>query len=131
MQMMFSFAEFELERIKEQWNDAITNAIVVRGIQPTVAPFGYRKDDRKRFVADAEEAPFVKDIFRRRLAGQTWASIARWLNDEGVKPRQSAQWNGNTVKQLTKREVYTGLASKGKHRNENAHEPWSARPSFS
>jgi site-specific DNA recombinase len=130
MRVMFSFAEFELDRIKEQWSDAVSDAVVSRGIQPTVAPFGYRKDETRRFVPDPDEAPFVREIFRRRIAGQTWASIARWLNDEDVKPRQSAQWTGSTVKQLTRREVYTGLASKGKHRNENAHEPLVSRADF-
>ncbi len=130
MRMMFSFAEFELDRIKEQWSDAVSNAVVSRGIQPTIAPFGYRKNDDRRFVVDPDEAPFVKEIFRRRIAGQTWASIARWLNDEGVKPRQSEQWTGATVKQLTMREVYTGVASKGKHRNENAHEAIVSKADF-
>jgi site-specific DNA recombinase len=130
MRMMFSFAEFELDRIREQWSDAVSDAVVSRGIQATVAPFGYRKDADRRFVPDPDEAPFVREIFRRRLAGQTWASIARWLNDEGVKPQRSLQWNGNTVKQLSQREVYTGVASKGKHRNENAHEPLVSKADF-
>jgi site-specific DNA recombinase len=130
MRMMFSFAEFELDRIKEQWSDAVSDAVVSRGIQPTIAPFGYRKDAERRFVPDPDEAAFVREIFRRRIAGQTWASIARWLNDEGVKPRQSAEWTGSTVKQLTRREVYTGVASKGRHRNENAHEPLVSRADF-
>ncbi len=130
MRMMFSFAEFELDRIKEQWSDAVSDAVVSRGIQPTVAPFGYRKDEDRRFIPDPDEAPLVREIFRRRIAGQTWASIARWLNDEGVKPRQSAAWTGATVKQLTRREVYTGVASKGKHRNENAHEALVSRADF-
>jgi site-specific DNA recombinase len=127
MRVMFSFAEFELDRIKEQWSDAVSDAVVSRGIQPTIAPFGYRKDEDRRFIPDPNEAPFVREIFRRRIAGQTWASIARWLNDEGVKPRQSFQWTGATVKQLTRREVYAGVASKGKHRNENAHEALVSR----
>jgi site-specific DNA recombinase len=122
MRLMFSFAEFELDRIRQSWSDTVSDAVVKRGIQPTIAPFGYRKGPDRRFVIDPEEGPFVREIFRRRIAGQTWEAIARWMNAEGVKPRQAAQWNGNTVKQLTLREVYRGVASKGQHRNETAHD---------
>jgi DNA invertase Pin-like site-specific DNA recombinase len=128
--LLLVLAEFELDRIRDSWHAALSNAILERGVQPTVAPFGYRKDDHKRFVPDPNESPFVREIFRRRLQGQTWASIARWLNAEGVKPRQSAQWTGSTVKQLTKREVYLGVVAKGSIRNENAHEPLVSKADF-
>jgi site-specific DNA recombinase len=128
--LLLVLAEFELDRIRDNWHAAVSNAILERGIQPTVAPFGYRKDDRKRFVPDPGEAPFVGEIFRRRIAGQTWASIARWLNDEGVEPRRSAQWIGETVKQLTRREVYLGVVCKGDIRNENAHDPLVSKADF-
>jgi DNA invertase Pin-like site-specific DNA recombinase len=128
--LLLVLAEFELDRISDNWAAALTNVVEVRGIQPTVAPFGYRKDESKRFVVDPDQGPVVKEIFQRALAGQTWASIARWLNAEGVKPRQSQQWTGGTVKQLTRREVYTGVVSKGKLRKENAHEALVSRSDF-
>ncbi len=128
--LLLVLAEFELDRVRDNWRAAISNAILERGIQPTVAPFGYRKDAHKRFVVDDREAPFVKTIFARRIAGQTWASIARWLNEEDVKPRQSARWTGETVKQLTRREVYVGVVAKGDIRNENAHEPLVSKADF-
>jgi len=128
--LLLVLAEFELDRIRDNWHAAISNAIIERGVQPTVAPFGYRKDERKRFVIDPQEGPYVQEIFRRRLDGHIWASIARWLNDEGVRPRQSSQWTGNTVKQLTRREVYTGTIAKGAIRNEKAHAPLVSRADF-
>lgn len=128
--LLLVLAEFELDRIKDNWHAAISNAILERGVQPTVAPFGYRKDERKRFVIDPNAGPYVREIFRRRLRGQTWTSIARWLNDEGIEPRSSAQWTGATVKQLTQREVYVGVASKGSIRRECAHEPLVSKADF-
>jgi hypothetical protein len=130
LNVLLAFAEFELDRIKENWADALSNAIEVRGIQPTVPPFGYRKDDGKRFVVDPIEAPCVKEIFRRHIAGEKWASIARWLNAESIKPRQSEQWTGETVKQLTRREVYLGVVSKGDLRKDGAHEPLVNKTDF-
>jgi site-specific DNA recombinase len=130
LRMLLVLAEFELDRIRDNWRSALTNAIEVRGIQPTVAPFGYVKDEHKRFVPHPEEAPYVREIFRQRLAGKTWASVARWLNDEGVKPRQASQWTDTTVKELTKREVYLGVVSKGDLRKEDAHEPLVSRADF-
>jgi len=128
--LLLVLAEFELDRIRDNWHAAISNAIVERGVQPTVAPFGYLKDDHKRFVPDPSTAPFVREIFRRRLEGQTWAAIARWLNAEGVKPRTSARWTGNTIKQMVRREVYIGVISKGSIRNEEAHEPLVSKSDF-
>jgi DNA invertase Pin-like site-specific DNA recombinase len=128
--LLLVLAEFELDRIRDDWRAAVSNAIIERGIQPTVAPFGYRKDERRRFVVDPDEGPFVREIFRRRLAGHTWASIARWLNDEGVEPRRSKQWTGPTVKQLARREVYTGVAAKGTIRQEGAHEALVSKADF-
>jgi DNA invertase Pin-like site-specific DNA recombinase len=101
--LLLVLAEFELDRVKDNWHAAISNAILERGVQPTVAPFGYRKDEHKRFVIDPDAGPYVREIFCRRLSGQTWTSIALWLNEEGIKPRSSAQWTGATVKQLTQR----------------------------
>ena len=128
--LLLVLAEFELDRVKDNWHAAISNAILQRGVQPTVAPFGYRKDERKRFEVDPTTGPYVREIFRRRLDGLTWASIARWLNDEGVRPRSSAQWTGATVKQLSQREVYLGVACKGAIRREDAHEPLVSRADF-
>ncbi len=129
--LLLVLAEFELDRIRDSWRTALSNAIVERGVQPTVAPFGYRKDEHKRFVIDPVEGPCVREIFRRRLAGQTWASIARWLNDvKKVTPRRSARWTGDTVKQLARREVYLGVISKGDIRNEEAHEPLVSKADF-
>jgi site-specific DNA recombinase len=128
--LLLVLAEFELDRIRDNWHAAVSNAIMERGIQPTVAPFGYRKDEHKRFVIDPDEGPFVREIFRRRIAGQTWSAIARWLNDEEVKPRRSSRWTGDTVKQLSRREVYTGVVAKGSIRNESAHEPLVSKADF-
>jgi site-specific DNA recombinase len=130
LNVLFAFAEFELDRIKENWADALSNAIEIRGIQPTIAPFGYAKDASKRFVVDPDQAPYVKEIFRRHIAGEQWRSIARWLNAQGIKPRQSEHWTGETVKQLTRREVYLGVVSKGKLRKEDAHEPLVSKADF-
>lgn len=130
LRLLLVLGEFELDRVRESWHSAVTDAIVERGIQPTVAPFGYRKDAHKRFVPDPQEASFVKEIFRRRLAGHTWTAIARWLNTEGVRPRRSEQWIGETVKQLTRREAYIGVAAKGAIRNEHAHEPLVSKTDF-
>jgi site-specific DNA recombinase len=128
--LLLVLAEFELDRIRDNWQAAISNAILERGIQPTVAPFGYRKDERKRFVPDPFEAPYVRGIYRHRLSGKTWAAIARWLNAEGMKPHQSEQWTSNTVKQLTRREVYLGVIAKGSIRKEDAHEPLVSKADF-
>jgi DNA invertase Pin-like site-specific DNA recombinase len=48
----------------------------VRGVYCASAPFGYSKDEDGRLVPN-DDADTVRDIFRRRAAGETWWSIAR------------------------------------------------------
>ena len=124
------FAELELERISAGWKSTINNVVMERGIQPTIAPFGYRKRADKRWEPDPVEAPYVKAIYERRLRSESWASIARWLNEGDVKTRTGSQWSGRALKDLIKRESYTGVAKKGEFRNETAHEPIVSRSTW-
>ena len=50
------------------------------------ASYGYRKDpaDGHRIVIDPEAAGVVREIFRRKLEGQSDTAITRWLNTAGV-----------------------------------------------
>lgn len=121
MSIALVFAKLELDRIKAGWRTTLENVVEVRGIQPTIAPFGYRKDATKKFEPDPVEAPFVKGIYERRAKGDTWKSIAEWLNESDAKPRRANQWAPRTVKDMTKNVVYLGVVRKGDLRKDNAH----------
>jgi site-specific DNA recombinase len=117
-----SIAQWELDRITEQWAYFQSSAIA-RGIH--ISPgshYGYRKgEDRKLYVILAE-ASVVKEIFRRRAQRQTWSAIARWLDDE--YPRSGKyKWTPQGVKSIVQSRIYIGAAFSGTKVNMDAHEP--------
>ena len=75
-------AELELERIKESWDVAKTRA-VDRGIHiSSRPPTGYVRDENKRLVPVEPAASAVKEIFRRRALGASWAELAQYLSPD-------------------------------------------------
>lgn len=129
LNMMLVLAEFERERITEGWDATVQNA-VARGVWPHSTPFGYVKDEGKRLVPDPINAPYLQGIFERRLTGDTWADIARWLNNEGIKPGRAQRWVGQTVRDLIRNEVYLGVVWAMGYRNTEAHEPLIGKADF-
>ena len=124
MQIMLALAEHELNRVRANWDDARRRAIR-RGLHmATIVPFGYRRRDDRRLEPDPDTAPLVVGLFERRAAGESWASIGRWL---GVSGATTAGWGRSTwslrgMRDIIRSDVYLGVASHGEFRNENAHD---------
>ena len=82
------------------------------GVGPGGAPWGYvavgPKYD-KRLVATDECRKYVPQIFARAIAGESYRSIAEWLDTEGVKPMRAAKWYDGSVRKLLRRKVYAGF----------------------
>jgi site-specific DNA recombinase len=122
MTVLLALGRMQRRRVTDTWDSSVSRA-VARGAFPALAPFGYVKDDSKRLHPCPDDAPYARAIFLRRGTGETWASIAQWLNDSGAKPRRADEWTPSTVKDIVRHEVYLGTVAKQGHRNENAHEP--------
>ena len=56
-------------------------------------PYGYKKDPNNKYhlIIDEEEAPTVRLIFQRALAGDGKIKIAKWLNDNYILSRKEKQ----------------------------------------
>lgn len=124
-------AELELERIKENWSTAVTRA-VGRGVHISARPpTGYRRDKEKRLVVEEPAAAAVREVFRRRALGASWAELARYLEEQGVKPPTgNALWSKTGVTGLVKNPVYLGQARSGSVVQEDAHEALVTRAEF-
>lgn len=135
--IMLSLAEFELDRIRGNWNDAKYRA-VARGIHPSaVPPFGYRREGgRGPLIPDPVKAPLVTSLFERRAAGVGYAELGRFLAAQGARTAHGgSNWPQRAVKDIVRNEVYLGVAyartrdpSSGKviaegARNDAAHAP--------
>jgi site-specific DNA recombinase len=124
-------AELELERIRENWATAISEA-VARGVHISArTPTGYRRDEQKRLVRDEPAASVVAEMFRRRAVGASWTDLANFLEEQQVYPSSgNKHWSKVGVAGLVKNPVYLGQARSGKVVKENAHEPIVTRAEF-
>lgn len=100
---------------------------VERGVHHCVyEPFGYRfaSENNRRLEPDPETAPHLREMFERRIAGESYASLARWLKTKGhdLSPQGLCRTLAN--------DAYLGVASYGDIRNEEAHEPLVTRLTF-
>lgn len=122
--VLMALAEFELDRIRDNWLVARDRAIG-RGVHISrVAPVGYRKLPDSRLEPDPDVAPVVRAIFLRRAAGESWRSLCTWLDD--VLPRPGP-WQMGALTGVIRNRVYLGEARAGDAVNVAAHEPIVSR----
>ena len=121
-------AELELERIKESWSTAVSEA-VKRGVHISArVPAGYTRDEKGRLLRQEPAASGVAELFRRRAVGASWTELARFLEEQGVFPATgNPHWSANGIASLIKNPVYLGQARSGKVVNDKAHEPLVTR----
>lgn len=94
-------------------------------------PLGYMRnpDDHNSLAVDTANVPLVRRIFEMRCSGMGYHKIAVTLNDEKIPTpsdiyyarlgkenpnRWSHCWNGTTIKQILRNEVYIGNMVNGK-----------------
>jgi site-specific DNA recombinase len=124
-------AELELERIKENWTTAITRAID-RGVHVSARPpTGYTRDEHKRLVVSEPAASAVREVFRQRALGASWAELAQYLEEQGIAtPLGNAHWSKTGVSGLVRNPACLGQARSGSIVKENAHEAIVTRAEF-
>ncbi|MBC7853648.1 MAG: recombinase family protein [Pirellulaceae bacterium] len=89
----------------------------------TVAPFGYRKPEGKNqrlILGPADEIATVRRVFALRREGYGHRTIARMLNQEGIKARRASGWGMRTIAFMLTRQTYIGDSAYGQ----------SSRPKF-
>jgi DNA invertase Pin-like site-specific DNA recombinase len=122
----FSNAEWERDVKKEGLARARESA-VARKIHVTgKVPLGYRRREDRILEPDPATAPIVRDMFRRRAAGESWPVIARAVSEVLGRPIQP-----QSVSRLVRDgRVYLGEARNGVYVHPEAHEPLVDRATF-
>jgi DNA invertase Pin-like site-specific DNA recombinase len=128
LNMMLSIAQWELERIRDNWVDSRGRAIK-RGVHlSSVPPFGYLwRDDRPREVRaedggldeghrlkiDPKTGPIVTELFERRAMGQSYNALRAWLLEIGCPTPlgKEGAWATSTMLDVLRRRVYLGEVS--------------------
>jgi DNA invertase Pin-like site-specific DNA recombinase len=127
--VLMALAEFELERVRENWSAAGSHA-AARGVHVCkVAPVGYRKDADGRLEPDPETAAAVRELFQRRGAGESWVSLCLFL-DERLPRETGSHWSKSTVMGVISCRTYLGEARGGGVVNPDAHPPLITRGEF-
>lgn len=70
-------------------------------------PFGYKLENKKLVIND-EEAVWVKQIFKRSLAGAVSPELKIFLDSNGVSARRGGTWTLGSIQSLLKNRHYTG-----------------------
>lgn len=119
-----ALGELELARIRENWNTARKSA-VARGIHVSGrVPTGYRRGEDRVLEPDPRTAPIIRELFKRRAAGQSWTQLCRFLEGSGVvTPWGNENWVVASVGTIVRNRVYLGEARAGDIVNADAHEP--------
>lgn len=123
--MMLQLAQFELRRIRENWNSAQRRA-VDRGVHISRhVPPGYRRNGDKRLEPHPQHGKTITQAFKMAAEGEPAADIARLLTRSGLPSggNKDAVWQGNRVKRLLANRVYLGEARYGTITNPHAHKP--------
>jgi DNA invertase Pin-like site-specific DNA recombinase len=122
LQFLLSIGEWELGRVRDNWNVARARAIG-RGAYVGRHPIGYLRDQNGRLQIDPEKAPIVREIFARRSDGEACREIAAALNEAGARTRRGLPFNAGGVHKILSNPAYYGEARHGEHRKAQAHEP--------
>ncbi|WP_415395153.1 recombinase family protein [Rhodococcus globerulus] len=108
-------AEKEAEQIRERVLRA-QRANAEKGLAHGRIPYGYLavRDNATGKIVERvphpEQAPIVKEIVARFLAGESLWAITKNLNERGIAtPGTSEQWRASILTQMLKRPTYAGL----------------------
>jgi len=122
--LLLVLAEFELDRVRENWRVARERA-VARGVHvASRVPTGYVRAANRSLEPHPEFAGVITDLFRRRAGGASWHELCDYMNASGVVgPWGDNRWLSQTIQQLIQNRVYLGEARSGEFVNTTAHEP--------
>jgi DNA invertase Pin-like site-specific DNA recombinase len=122
LKILFSISEWELERVRANWEIAKSRAIA-RGVYVAQVPIGYRRGSDGRLRPNPPQSDAVRQIFERRTRGESCQEIAKALNGMGFRTDTGVPFSFDTVAGIVRNRAYRGEAHNGPHSNPDAHEP--------
>src|SRR5690349_12050336 len=111
--LMFALAQFESERIGEEWQAVHANRRR-RGIPHAArGVYGYRMEGAVPVEPDAN-AEHVRLAFRLRAAGASYVQLSRALREAGARaPRGGDGFQMTTLRRMLENPLYAGLVRAG------------------
>jgi DNA invertase Pin-like site-specific DNA recombinase len=130
MRLMLVMAEFELDRMREAFDDSRRRA-VGRGVHPAGRlPHGYLRSEDGHLVRDPETADRIATCFRMRAERRSWAEVVAYAKESGAARPNDPSWSYGLFHRIMRNRVYVGEARSGAYRLPGAHEPIVERGIF-
>ena len=124
LRIMLSLAEYDLDRIRSNWDAARAHAIA-RGVHlGPKPPTGYRRLKSGRLRPDPVSGPVVSELFARRADGESITRLCRFMEQRGViTPYGNSAWCYTSLRGVLANRVYLGEVRCAPHVREGAHPP--------
>ncbi len=108
--MLFAMAEFESERISEEWRNVHASRRA-RGIAHVARPVtGYRSEGAQIVAVEPVEAAAIRKMFTMRAQGLGYGTIRTRLQDEGYTSRLGrTRFSQSTISGILRNPLYAGL----------------------
>jgi Resolvase, N terminal domain/Recombinase len=119
-----AIARDQWQRYRDGWSRTVRGRVAEGIHHCATPPLGYRFGERKKLERDPETAPVLEELFRRRIAGQSHADLARWLKSVGH------EMSTQGTRKILRNRVYLGEARYGETVTEGAHEPLVSQLDF-
>jgi hypothetical protein len=74
-------------------------------------PWGFiaiPKDGHKTLAIDPALEPYLMEVINRVLAGDTFSSVCKWLDDAGMKPKLGGKWHTKSLTQVLRNPCLKG-----------------------
>lgn len=107
LSILSSLAESESVSISENEKWSIKKRFQDGTYIISFPPYGYANIDGEMVIV-SEQGEVVKQIFTDTLAGKSTHTIAKKLNELGVKSKRGSKWTAGTVNAIIRNEKYTG-----------------------
>jgi len=140
--LVAALAQWERENLAERVKLGMEQMARERKRPGGPPPYGYTLQNGQ-LVINVREAPLVRYLFARYLAGEPLAHIAAQLNEMGCRSRTGARWSPVTLAHMLKNHAYYGAlrwnyTAKGQKVNqpaewvvrEGTHEPLIDKATF-
>lgn len=110
-------ARAERERMRERSTAAQRRLAQSGRYRGGFTPYGYKAapaEDGKgqTLVIEPQEAAAIRECVDRVLGGHTLGRVARWLNDQGYKPRRTQEWSRRGLMHVLTGEAVLGRVSR-------------------
>lgn len=122
--MLFAMAEFESERIGEEWSSVHRNRRA-RGLHhASRGLYGYVVEGAVPVAIEEAEAAAVRGMYHRRASGLTLYAIREWAHAAGHRPRNGGDYFAATsVRRILRNPAYAGLTLSSGELVEATHPP--------